>query len=446
VTATGSPATGTPHDQDAAGRPITPPAAWAAAIRAHRPPPFETTALGRLVVVAAHPDDKTIGAGVLLQAVHAAGTPITLVVATDGEAAYPSLDEPARRELARARRVELADALRVQGLSEAPVHWLGLPDSGLAERLPELTELLRPLLADADTYLAPWTGDPHPDHRAAGAAAAVAAPVTSRGWSYPIWTWAWTQPDDPGIPWERARAVTADAEARTTRRRAVDRFASQVGPGPDGSAPVLAAGLLDHVDRDTDLVFREPRRASAPVSRFTELYADGNDPWDTGSWYERRKRAVLLAALPRESYDTAFEPGCGAGELSVELAPRCALVLASDPVGAAVARARARTRDLPVRVEEAALPSAVPSAPVDLAIFSEVLYYLDDDTVLDTVDRTLALLRPGADVVLVHWRGWPAEAPRDAEATHRMVRARGGFDTLVEHVDQEFLLHVLRRR
>jgi hypothetical protein len=226
----------------------------------------------------------------------------------------------------------------------------------------------------------------------------------------------------------------------------VDRFASQVLPGPDGSAPVLAAGLLEHVDREVDLVFREPRLSSAPVSRFTELYADGNDPWDTGSWYERRKRAVLLAALPREAYGTAFEPACGAGELSVELARRCELVLASDPVRAAVERARARSADLAVRVEEAALPSAVPSGPVDLAVFSEILYYLDDEAVFETVDRTRAALRPGADVVLVHWRGWPAEAPRDAEATHRMVRERGGFDTLVEHVDEEFLLHVLRHR
>jgi LmbE family N-acetylglucosaminyl deacetylase len=325
-----------PSDVEPTTPSVTPPGAWEAALRRHRPLPFDPTGLERVVVVAAHPDDETIGVGGLLQELHAAGASITLVVATDGEAAYPGLDGPARRELGRARRVELADALRVQGLADAPVHWLGLPDSGLADRVPELTDRLAPLLADADAYLAPWTSDPHPDHRAAGAAAAAAAPVTARGWAYPIWTWAWTGPDDPGIPWERARAVTVDARVRATRRRAVDCFTSQVRPGPDGSAPVLAAGLLEHVDRNTDIVFREPRQGSAPLSRFTELYAGGNDPWRAGSWYERRKRAVLLASLPRETYGTAFEPGCGAGELSVELASRCRLVLASDPVPEAV--------------------------------------------------------------------------------------------------------------
>jgi hypothetical protein len=56
------------------------------------------------------------------------------------------------------------------------------------------------------------------------------------------------------------------------------------------------------------------------VERFATLSADGNDPWDTGSWYERRKRALMLAALPQERYGTALEPGCGTGELTVELA------------------------------------------------------------------------------------------------------------------------------
>ena len=62
------------------------------------------------------------------------------------------------------------------------------------------------------------------------------------------------------------------------------------------------------------------------------------------------------------------------------------------------------------------------------------------------LDRTLDALPPGADVVVVHWRGWPPEAPRDAEATHRMVRARPELTTVVEHVDDGFVLLVLRRR
>jgi trans-aconitate methyltransferase len=154
-----------------------------------------------------------------------------------------------------------------------------------------------------------------------------------------------------------------------------------------------------------------------------------------------------MASLPRERYRRAFEPGCGTGELTVVLAARCGEVLASDPVAAAVERAQGRTTGLRgVRVGRTALPDAVPADPIDLAVFSEVLYYLDDATVRTTLDRTLAVLETGGDVAVVHWRGWPPEAPRDAAATHRMLRDRPELTPLVEHTDDDFVLLVLRLR
>jgi LmbE family N-acetylglucosaminyl deacetylase len=428
-------------------RPVTPVQDWTAALQANRPPSFDPAAHRRVTVVAAHPDDETLGASGCLQALHRSGAQVTVVVATDGEAAYPSLDAAGRHDLARRRRAELGAALRAQGLGEVPVHWLGLPDSGLAACGRELRDALAPLLAGVDAYLAPWSGDPHPDHRAAGAAAGDVAPVTAHGWGYPVWMWAWLTPDDPAVPWDRAYLLDLDDAALAAKRTAVAAFASQVGPGPDGSPPVLDAAMLAHVDRPVEVLFRAPRVTSAPVARFAALYAGGADPWSGESWYERRKRAVVMASLPCERYRVAFEPGCGTGELTVALAGRCAAVSASDPVPDAVRRARARTADLAgVRVDRAALPDAVPHDPIDLAVFSEILYYLDDATVLATLDRTLATLRPGGDLVAVHWRGWPPEAPRDATATHRMLRDRPELSPLVEHTDADFVLLVLRRR
>ncbi|NMH96126.1 methyltransferase domain-containing protein [Pseudonocardia sp. K10HN5] len=327
------------------------------------------------------------------------------------------------------------------------MHRLGLPDSGLAGRSDELTAALRPFLADAGAYLAPWPGDPHPDHRAVGIAAAAAAPVTAHGWSYPIWMWAWMNPGDPAIRWDRAHLLPLDPADRAAKQAAIACFTSQIDRSPDGSPPVLSPAMLAHTHRDAELFFREPPAVSAPLGRFAELYAGGADPWQAGSWYERRKRDVVLACLPQERYHLAFEPGCGTGELTVALAERCDRVLASDPVAEAASRARAATATRPgVLVTQAALPAAVPEEPIDLAVFSEVLYYLDDETVGATLDRTVDVLRPRGDLVVVHWRGWPAEAPRDAGATHRMVRAHAALDDVVEHVDEQFVLHVLRRR
>ena len=438
---------GVTADPPPAVRPVTPVSGWTAALDDHRPRPFDPTVHRRVVVLAAHPDDETLGAGGCLRALHRAGAEVTIVVATDGEAAFPGLGAAGRRSLGRSRRAELAAALRAQGLDDLSVRWLGLPDSGLAGRADELRAALAPLLADADAYLAPWSGDPHPDHRAVGLAAAEVAPVTAHGWGYPIWMWAWLPADDPSIPWDRAYLLELDDVALRAKRAGIAAFASQVGPGPAGEPPVVDAAALSHLTRPAELLFRVPRGGSAPLSRFATLYAGGADPWSGDSWYERRKRAVVLASLPREHYRTAFEPGCGTGELTVDLAARCDTVLASEPVPDAAARAAARADGIPgVRVDVAGLPDAVPAEPVDLAVFSEVLYYLDDATVAATLDRTCAALRPGADVVAVHWRGWPAEAPRDAVATHRMLRDRPELSEVVDHVDADFVLSVLRRR
>ncbi|NYS43147.1 SAM-dependent methyltransferase, partial [Pseudomonas syringae pv. actinidiae] len=63
---------------------------------------------------------------------------------------------------------------------------------------------------------------------------------------------------------------------------------------------------------------------SVADSYFDELFRNNDDPWAFKKrWYERRKRALTLAALPRERYRAIFEPGCANGELSADLAERC---------------------------------------------------------------------------------------------------------------------------
>ncbi|MGH3325681.1 MAG: SAM-dependent methyltransferase, partial [Streptomyces sp.] len=102
---------------------------------------------------------------------------------------------------------------------------------------------------------------------------------------------------------------------------------------------------------------------NTPSTYFEQLYSGSADPWQLSDrWYEQRKYAHTLAALPQRRYRSAFEPGCSVGVLTARLAERCDSLLATDRVAAAAGLAAARTRELPgVRVEQLAIPEEWPA-------------------------------------------------------------------------------------
>ena len=118
--------------------------------------------LERVVVLAAHPGDESLGAGGLVARAHSRGLEVVVVVATDGEAS--------------------------------------------------LTTTLVELIGDGRRTLlvAPWRRDGHPDREAAGRAAATAAVRTSATlWEYPVRFWHWATPDD--APWPDLGALHLSA-------------------------------------------------------------------------------------------------------------------------------------------------------------------------------------------------------------------------------------------
>jgi len=89
------------------------------------------------------------------------------------------------------------------------------------------------------------------------------------------------------------------------------------------------------------------RSMASLAGYFDAKFAASADPWRyRDSWYEARRRALLLAALPRARYRNAIEPGCAIGALSEELASRCEHVLCADFSPRAVAAAQARVASL----------------------------------------------------------------------------------------------------
>ncbi len=183
-----------------------------------------------------------------------------------------------------------------------------------------------------------------------------------------------------------------------------------------------------------------------PEEYFTGVYAGADDPWGfVDRWYEERKRALTLAALPQRRYRSGFEPGCSLGVLTLDLAGRCDTLLATDVSSEALSRAAARLAGAPhVRLAQAALPAGWPAGTFDLVVLSELLYYLGDADLVAVAAAAVAAVEPGGTLLSVHWRHPVADYPQTGDAVQDAVAeaAAGELVRTVHHVEADLALSV----
>lgn len=239
----------------------------------------------------------------------------------------------------------------------------------------------------------------------------------------------------------------AQVSAWLVGRSAVERGQLELPGAPTGSA------LGDRAHR---AAFRLLGTLPAPLARrartlvFHAMFAFSDDPWRYDELpYEARKRQVLVQALPR-SPGTVVEVGCADGHNLAALAHRSpdATLVGVDISAKAVATAAHRLRDLPtartVQADARSAPAALRAAgieTVDVLVLAEVLYYLGTPGQIEAEVRGLAaVLRPGAQVVLLHQDG-------DADPLHAAVARALGLTrvrrTLVEDPERPYVVEVL---
>ena len=161
-------------------------------------------------------------------------------------------------------------------------------------------------------------------------------------------------------------------------------------------------------------------------SYFEGMYASDDDPWgfDT-SQYERRKYDLTVAALTRSTYRTAFEPGCSNGALTERLAPRCNELVACDMIDDVVERARHRlARFDHVQIVNREFPSFWPDTALDLVVWSEVAYYLSDDTIRDALAGLDERLAESGELVVVSYSG-ATNYPQTADGVDAHIERSG---------------------
>ena len=412
--------------------PGTPAAVWQADPRWAGTPALDLTAISSLVVIAAHPDDETLGVGGIIHACAARAIDVHVIIVTDGAASHPDdVTMPSRRaDEARAALAELAPSARLT--------LLGFADGETREHRTAIRAALAEVLAaapDTATVLAPWRGDGHRDHRVVGELAAELVDPARFG-EYPVWMWHWGHPDHPDVDWARMRSATIDS---AVKQRAIAAYTSQT----DGASPVVTGAVLTAAAANREFVITA---GDAIVAFLDSAYARRDDPWSVETrWYEQRKREMTLASLPKPRYGRTLEVGCSIGVLTTQLADRCSTLLAVDLSSTAVERARVRLAGRRgVEVRQLDVRAKVPTGPFDLVVLSEVGYYLTPSQ----LDRALTAIETAmgdtGTLVACHWRHPVAAHTLTGDEVHAIIAARG-LPRLAHHVEADFVLDVYSR-
>lgn len=193
------------------------------------------------------------------------------------------------------------------------------------------------------------------------------------------------------------------------------------------------------------VVDSDVQRSDFRLPDFDALYRADADPWGVAStWYEQRKLAVLLSALPSERYQRGWEPGCGPGITTAALADRADELVATDSSQVAVGLARRRCRGLNhVTIGHSTLPDVPVTPPVDLIVVAEFLYYVPDLSAC--LDALWSAAAAGSHVVFMHWANKPDDAFRSGPEMHAEI-AIDAIDRdalrVVSHSDRDFTLDV----
>lgn len=185
-----------------------------------------------VLVLAPHADDESCGCGGLIAEACARGREIAVTVLTDGTGSHPhSRAYPAPR-LRALREAEAREAVAALGLKPERLHFLGLPDtasphegSAFAQAAEHVARLARQYRAG--NICATWVQDPHGDHVSAyRLGQAVCRESGARLLAYPVW--AWTLPDERGLPDEPIQGFRLDISRHLpAKRRAIAAHRSQ---------------------------------------------------------------------------------------------------------------------------------------------------------------------------------------------------------------------------
>ncbi len=221
----------------------------------------------RVLVVAPHPDDETLGCGGAIALLCSKQYDVRILIVSDGTLSHPNSRTHPAPILQSVRERETLTAMAILGVAQDRVTFLRLKDGSVPTvtsfNFPKAKTLCQQYLKATlpDTIFLPWRCDPHADHRATWQliqAAILSLGIAPQTIEYPIWDWDTHQQqvaDLAHIAGWRLDISTVLAQ----KCQAIAAYRSQLGQliddDPDGFC--LTAELLSNFQRPWEVYFEE---------------------------------------------------------------------------------------------------------------------------------------------------------------------------------------------
>lgn len=205
---------------------------------------------GKTCVFAPHPDDESLGCGGLIALLRKFDLAVDVIVLSDGTLSHPNSRKFPSEKLRDLRETEMKNALRILGVSEDKITFLGyrdrsVPQSGTDDFAAAVLKIKNLLVKiNPQTIVVPWRRDPHPDHRAAWQivhSAVNSADIFDRKikiLEYPIWLWELAEDNDLPLKDEikawRLNIETVAEQKQNAIKAHVSQITDLIDDDPEG--------------------------------------------------------------------------------------------------------------------------------------------------------------------------------------------------------------------
>jgi LmbE family N-acetylglucosaminyl deacetylase len=223
----------------------------------------------RVLIVAPHPDDETLGCGGAISLLCHQGYDVNVLIISDGKGSHPNSRKYPAPVLRLTRSQETLTALAILGVDRSAVTFLHLKDGEIptvtAPKFRAAKVLCRNYLQATlpDAIFVPWRLDPHADHRATWQliqAALLSLGMMPQVIEYPIWDWDISQQTTADL--SHITGWKLDIQSVLKQKKlAIESYRSQLGQliDDDPNGFCLSAEMLANFTRPWEVYFEEKR-------------------------------------------------------------------------------------------------------------------------------------------------------------------------------------------